>query len=186
MGKKRILRVFFALMLCALPGGLAAQTIETTPVPVQPKPDFSSMRFLVGTWSCSTKSSRRPAPYISTSTYKLSSDGWWLDETTITKPVAWVNRTTTIYDKFTYDADTKRWIDLTYGDMGTYGLTTSNGWQGDNMTWHDANFAPGADIKASSDFVMTKASASKMTTATTFKEASGRTINVTGTCSKAG
>jgi hypothetical protein len=31
-----------------------------------PKPDFSSMKFLVGSWSCSTKSARRPFAVAST------------------------------------------------------------------------------------------------------------------------
>ena len=184
MGFKRLLLALWACSLFLVPCAGATQTIETTPVPLPPKPDFSSMQFLLGTWSCSTKSSRRPAPYISTTTYSMSSDGFWIDETTVTKPVAWVPQPPTVYDKITYDADTKRWIDVTYGGLGTYGLATSPGWTGNTMTWHDANFAPGADIKAQTDVVMTKVSATKTSQANSFTEASGRSISVAGTCTK--
>ncbi len=114
----------------------------------------------------------------------MSPDGWWINETTVQNPVPWFPQKSTTYDKITYDPSTKRWIDVTYGDLGAYGLTTSPGWNGSAMTWHDANFAPGPDVKSQSDFTVTKQSATKMTTSSTFTEASGRTISVAGTCTK--
>lgn len=184
MAFKRSLLAISALLLVVMPVDGAAQTIETTPFPIPPKPDLSSMQFLVGRWSCSTKSSRRPAPVASTTTYTMSPDGWWIDETTVSNSAPWFPQKTTSYDKITYDADTKRWVDVSYGDLGNYGLATSPGWSGNAMTWHDANFAPGADVKSVTDYIMTKQSASKFTTSTSFTESSGRSISVAGTCTK--
>jgi hypothetical protein len=39
----------------------AAPQVEGTPVPMQAKPDFSTMTFLIGTWDCVDLSSRVPA-----------------------------------------------------------------------------------------------------------------------------
>ena len=184
MAFNRCLRALSAFVIFAAPIIAPAQTIETTPFPIPPKPDFSSMQFLIGTWSCSTKSSRRPAPVTSSSTYKISTDGWWIDETTVANSAPWFPQKTTSYDKITYDSDTKRWVDVSYGDLGNYDLTTSPGWNGNAMVWHDPTFAPGADVKTVSDVTMTKQSASKYTMSSTFTEASGRSISVAGTCTK--
>ena len=183
MAFKRLMFAFGALLLFAMPLKGATQTPETTPVPT-PKPDLSGMQFLIGTWSCSTKSARRPAPFTSTSTYTMSPDGWWIEETTVQNPVPWFPQKTTTYDKITYDPGTKRWIDVMYGDLGAYGLTTSSGWNGSKMVWHDANFAPGADVKSQTDATMTKDSAAKTTTTSSFTEASGRSIAVVQSCTK--
>ncbi len=182
-------RLVLALCACAafvipLPG--AAQTVESTPIPLPAKPDLSAMQFLVGTWSCSVKSSRRPAPYTQTSTYTISPDGWWIDETTVQNPIPWFPHKATTYDKISYDSTTKRWIDVTYGDFGAYGLGTSPGWTGDTITWHDPSFAPTADVKSQSDTTVTKQGATKMTTSSSFTEASGRSVSVAGTCTKSG
>ena len=183
MAFKRLSFALGALLLFAMPLRGAAQTVETTPVPT-PKPSLSSMQFLIGTWSCSTKSARRPAPVTSTSTYSMSPDGWWIEETTVANAVPWFPQKTTTYDKITYDPDTKRWIDVTYGDLGAYGLATSSGWNGSKMVWHDANFAPGADVKSQTDTTTTKDSGAKMTSTSAFTEASGRSIGVVTTCTK--
>ena len=180
-------RTFLSLCACAMliaPSAGLAQMVEATPVPLPPPPDFSSMNFLVGKWSCSTMSSRRPGPYTSTSTYSMDPSGWWLNQTTVTDAMSWFPHATTVYDKTTYDATSKRWVDVTYGDLGAYGLTTSPGWVGNAMVWHDANFAPGPDIVAQTDTTNTKVSDTKVTSASSFTEAGGRKVTVTTTCNK--
>lgn len=184
MAIRRFLLIFGAVALFAMPFSGLAQTMETTPVPIPPKPDFSTMQFLMGSWACHTTSSRRPAPYVSTSTYAMSPDGWFINETTVQDPVPWFNQKITSYDKITYDPQTKRWVDVTYGDLGNYGFTTSPGWDGNKMVWHDPTFAPTADVKSQTDATMTKDSAAKTTTTSSFTEASGRSIAVVATCVK--
>lgn len=181
---KRLAFVLASVGVLVAPIVAVAQTMETTPFPLPPKPDFSSMQFLIGTWNCSTKSSRRPAPVTSTSTYTMNPDGWWINETTVGNPVPWFPQKSMAYDKITYDSDTKRWVDVTYGDFGAYGLALASGWDGNKMVWHDPTFAPGADVKSQSDTTTTKDSASKTTSTSSFTEASGRTINVVSTCTK--
>jgi hypothetical protein len=180
-------RASVAFSACAallLPGAAIAQQIESTPIPETPKPDFSSMSFLIGTWSCSTKSARRPAPFATTVTYTASPDGWWMDQKSVSQPTSWFNHTITVYDKITYDASTKRWIDVNYGGLGFYGLSTSSGWNGDSIVWHDPTFAPTSDITAQTDTTMTKDGDSKYTASNSFTEASGRNVSVVTTCSK--
>jgi hypothetical protein len=114
----------------------------------------------------------------------MSSDGWWIEETTVQDPVPWFPNKVTSYDKITYDAMTKRWIDVTYGDLGAYGFATSPGWSGNSMVWHDPTFVPTSDVKTQSDATMTKDSDTKTSSSSSFTEASGRNVTVSGTCTK--
>jgi hypothetical protein len=176
--------LWLSLTTFAIPLSAGAQ-VESTPIPAAVKPNFASMNFLIGTWRCSTKSSRRPLAYITTSTYTRDASGYWLEETTTVKPPAWEPTALRTYDKITYDADTKRWIDVSYGDQGAYGLTTSTGWNGSSIVWHDAAFAPGTSMRSNSDTTMMKESPSKFNTSSSFVETgSGRTITVNGICTK--
>jgi hypothetical protein len=173
------------LALAALLPASAIAQIESTPIPAVAKPNFSSMDFLIGTWTCSTKSSRRPAPYVTVSTYSMDSSGYWINETSTTKPTAWVPNGLTIDDKITYDPDTKRWADVLSGDQGAYGLLFSTGWNGNRIVWHDAGFAPTADISSQTSTTTTKASATKTVSTSSFTEGkTGRRVSVVATCNK--
>ena len=181
---KRILILIAVALATVIPSYAGAQ-VESTPIPAPKKPNFSSMQFLIGTWMCSTKSARRPAAYITTSTYAMDPTGYWIEETSTTNSTSWISRKLTVYDKITYDPDTKRWVDVTYGDGGAYGLAFSNGWVGNKMSWHDVSFAPGPDVSSQTDNVNTKVSNTKMTSASSFTETNtGRKVAVTGVCTK--
>lgn len=184
----RLLRVLVAAGALALPlfPSLVSAQVESTPVPAPEKPNLSSMQFLAGTWTCSTKSARRPAAYVTVSTYALDPTGYWITETSTTKPTSWIKRPLTVSDRITYDPDAKRWVDVTYGDGGAYGLSFSKGWTGDTLSWHDVSFAPSPDIRSQTDTKTTKVSATKMTSTSSFTEAkTGRVVGVTTTCTKA-
>jgi hypothetical protein len=181
-----IVRLFVAaaVMAAATPS-LAGAQVETTPIPTPNKPNFSSMSFLVGTWTCSTKSSRRPAAFMTTSTYTTDPGGWWMNEMSVTNPMKWFPTKVTTWDKFTYDSDTHRWVDVTYGTPNAYGLSFSRGWTDNKMVWHDVSFAPTSDISSQTDNTITKVSDTKMTTSSSFTEAKGgRVVSVTGVCTK--
>ena len=180
----RMLGVAGVLAAFAVPSYAVAQ-VESTPIPAAKKPNFAPISFLLGTWSCSTKSARRAAPYITTTTYTADSSGYWIDETSTTNPTKWIPTKLTTHDKITYDSDTHRWVDVLYGDYGTYGLSFSTGWNGDKLVWHDVSFAAGPDIKSQTDTTVTKVSATKMTTSSSFTEANGgRVVSVKGVCTK--
>jgi hypothetical protein len=178
-------RIFSAVLLAAAIPSYAVAQVESTPIPAPAKPNFSSVAFLLGTWSCSTKSSRRPAAYLATTTYSSDASGYWINEVTTVAPAAWISQRLRTWDKITYDPDAKRWVDVTYGDQGTYDLEFSQGWSGNKLAWHSVGFAPGPDISSQTDNVITKVSASKFTTASSFTETkSGRVVRVTGVCTK--
>ncbi len=180
----RALAAAAVLSLAAIPAYVPAQ-VESTPIPAPAKPNFSSMSFLIGTWTCSTKSARRPAAYVTTSTYTMDPSGWWIDETSTTNPTKWISARLTSLDKITYDSDTHRWVDVTTGALNGYGLAFSSGWHGDTMSWHDVSFMAGPDIASQTDNVVTKVSATKLTTSSSFTETkSGRRVAVTGVCTK--
>lgn len=143
------------------------------------------MQFMVGTWMCSTKSARRPAAFITTTVYSLDPTGYWLNEVSTTNPTKWVLVKLNVWDKITYDPDSHRWVDVTYGDGGAYGLAFSSGWSGNKMTWHTVGFLPGPDIKSQSDNVITKVSDTRMTTMSSFTETkTNRIVSVNGICTK--
>jgi hypothetical protein len=183
----RLYRTFLvvaALAAVGIPSYAAAQ-IESTPIPAPKKPNFSSMEFMIGTWTCATKSARRPMAYITTSTYTADPTGYWINETSVTKQTSWISTNLTVWDKITYDSDAHRWVDVSYGQGGTYNLSFSSGWDGNKMVWHDVSFAPTADISAQTDNAVTKVSNTRMTSASSFTEAKGgRRVAVTGVCTK--
>jgi hypothetical protein len=175
-----------ALLAGAIPTYTAAQ-VESTPIPMPGKPSFSSMQYMIGTWSCSIKSARRPAAYVVTSTYTMDPSGMWIDETSVTSPMKWFATQTKIiaYDKITYDPTTHRWVDVNYDNQGGYGLSFASGWNGNKIVWHDVSFAPTADIKSQTDMTVTKVSDTKVTSSSSFTETkTGRVVAVTGVCTK--
>jgi hypothetical protein len=181
---KRVLISVAVALAVVIPSYALAQ-VESTPIPAPNKPNFSSLQFLIGTWTCSTKSARRPAAYITTSTYATDPTGYWIEETSTTNTASWIRKKLTVWDKITYDNDTHRWVDVLYGDGGAYGLSFSSGWNGNKMNWHDVAFAPGPDISSQTDNVNTKVSNTKMTSASSFTETkTGRKVGVTGVCMK--
>lgn len=173
-----------AFAACLIPAIAAAQ-IESTPIPQPGKPNFSSMAFMIGTWSCATKSARRPRAYYTTSTYSMDPSGWWINETTITAPMTWAPIKSTTWDKITWDSDTHRWADVSYGTPNGYDLTVSKGWMGNKIVWRDLGFAPTSDIASSSDLTITKVSDTKETGTSSFTEAkTGRVVGVKTVCTK--
>jgi len=163
----------------------ALAQVESTPIPAPNKPNFSSMEFMVGTWTCHIKSARRPTAYVTTSTYTMDPTGYWLNEVSTVATNSWITRKLSTWDKITYDPDSKRWVDVTYGDGGAYGLAFSKGWNGDQMAWHDSAFESGPDIKSQTDNVVTKVSNTKTTGSSSFTETkTGRVVSVTTTCTK--
>ena len=182
MKSRSILSVIAA---CAFTGSVAlAQSMESTPAPKPKKPNFSAFAYMVGTWECSTKSARRPAAYHTTTTWEMDSTGYWLVGKSTQKAMAWFPYEATNEDRITYDADTSRWIDVTTGDYGNYDLQSSKGWIGKKIVWHDLANVPGKDVASAADVTITKVSDTKMTSMTSFKTVKGRSVGVTGTCTK--
>lgn len=162
---------------------LATPKIEATRIPPEPMTNFASMQRLVGTWSCSYQSSRRPAAYKARSTYTLEPGNHWLNETTVTEPVPWHPIRFTTTDKITFDASVHKWVDVSLDELGGYSLSTSKGWVGNRITWKDVTFAATGAASTSNETTVTLRGAS-MTLLNTFKEDNGRVISVAGACTK--
>ena len=171
-----------ALIFCA--SSTAFSQVESTPIPMTPKPDFSKMMFLTGSWTCSNKSSRRPSAFVTTSTARLSSDGYWLITDATTRKTAWMNANLIGQDRMTYDPSTSRWIDLNYDQSGGYNVSTSPGWTGNSITWTDAVISKTNATASTNPTIVTKVSNMKTMSRSSFKEPSGRLVTVTTTCTK--
>lgn len=164
-----------AVLLAAAPG------IETTPIPLAVKPDFSKM--MIGKWTCSTKSSRRPAPFITTNDATVGADGYWLvDRFTIHK-TSWSPQRTG-EDRMTYDPGAKVWVDVQYDDLGGYNVSTSPGWQGNTIVWTDALAQIGHGLASTNPTTWTWVSATKRVSDMSFTLSAGRVIMVKTACAK--
>ena len=182
------IRFFLGLIVASLALGAsclaaAAPGPETTPIPLPPKPDWSSMKFLVGTWQCSSQSSRRPGPYHTTIVTTMDPTGYWMLQKSATAKVAWAAGINSV-DLITYDKDQRRWVDVYTDNQGGYDVTYSTGWSGNNMVWKDQLFAPGPDIVATSPNTVTKVSDTRTTAHASFKEKSGRMNTLDTVCTK--
>lgn len=173
---------FLTAVLLATP--IVRAQIETTPIPPNPKPDFSSMRYLVGTWNCTARNTRRPGPYTNTQTTSMDPSGYWMVTKTVGHPSSWAPRTLITETRTTYDGSTTRWVSLSTDNQGGYDMSTTTGWQGNAITWHDEAYPKTNNTSSNGDTITTKVSDTKTTYTSTFTEPSGRTINVTGSCTK--
>lgn len=148
-----------------------------TPVPI-PKPDFTSMNFLVGTWTCTQP--LRGKTRSETDVYTMGSDGMWLVDTATSPPFdqyRTVAQNTVTY--MTYDPTIKQWVTTTYDNFGGYGLEQTSGWQGNVASWS----GKGLDGGSYSD-VITKVSDTETSDANTTTDPKGVVTNVTISCKK--
>ena len=179
--------VVVVVALSVTPVVSAAQTIPTrgyslttatpTPVPVA-YPDFSSMQFLVGTWTCTQP--WRGRTRTETNAYAISKDRMWMVDSTSSPPFdqyRTIPRNGTLV--MTYDAAVAQWIAMYYDNLGSYAMESSPGWEGNVANWS----GKGLDGRSFTD-VITKVSDTHTTDASTLTDARGKTITVTITCKK--
>lgn len=162
----------------------AGVSVEGTPVPARPKPDFSQMAFLIGTWTCTNDSSRRPGPFTTTETYSLDSSGYWMLRADTTHTASWIPRETHGQTKYTFDGGTQRWVRITTTDQGTFTVATAPAPVGNRKTYTYVIQTKAPDIASYAPEVFVKESATKKSMTTSFVETSGRVVNVKQTCTK--
>lgn len=182
-------RFFSALALFMFATGTtvfaAAPAIEGTPVPARPKPDFSSMQFLVGSWTCSNLSSRRPGPFTTTQVYSMDPGGYWMLREDTTQKASWIPTEQHGQTKYTWDAGSKLWVRIATGDNGAYAVATAPmapAGKGKTYTYVIQTQAPG--IASYAPEVNTKVSDTQKTMTTTFTETNGSVVTVKQTCMK--
>jgi hypothetical protein len=182
--KKTASLVFSAIALlvglAVLPTVSSAQPSPSyTPVPL-PKPDFSSMNFLMGNWSCTQMIRGKQRPDSSTTT--MGMDGVWMVTQDTAPPFDQYRNyaiNSTVYTG--YDPTTKLWIQTGVDNSGAYFTSTSPGWQGNAMTWT----TKGLDGSSGTD-VTTKTSDTETTDASTNTDAAGHITKTTVHCTKSG
>jgi hypothetical protein len=158
--------------------------IEGTPVPMIPKPDFSSMNFLIGTWQCSDLSSRRPRAFLTTEVYSMDPSGYWILRDSTIHKASWIPREFHSQTKFTWDALAKRWVRITTGDLGGYAVATAPMPTGNVKTYTYVIQTQAPDVVAYAPEVFVKESDTKKTMTTTFTERNGAIIHVKESCTK--
>ena len=181
-------RFLAVLTLLVITGGAAALAgapkVEGTPVPTRSKPDFSTMQFLVGTWSCVDMSSRRPGPFNTTEVYSMDPTGYWMIRETTTHKASWIPREFRSETKYTYDAAAKQWVRIVTGDQGAYSVATAPMPTSSKKIYTFVIQAKAPDIASYAPEVYTKISNTKKMMTTSFAETSGRVVNVKETCTK--
>ena len=114
----------------------------------------------------------------------MDPSGYWMDTKSVAHPVSFDPTPTVTVDKMTYDGG--HWVDISTDDRGAYSFASSTGWKADKIVWH-----PGATTSVTSgnvvgagDATVTKVSDTKTTHTGSFKESSGRTVTLKGSCTK--
>jgi len=156
----------------------AAPAAAPTPVPIA-HPDFSSMQFLTGTWTCHETVRGKDRPDTSTTTIGL--DGAYLVGHDVAPPFD-KYRSVPIKTDFytTYNPAKHQWVSIAMDSTGGYFVSTSPGWSGNTMTSTTVISADGA---TGSD-VLTKVSNTQTRDVATSKGANGKVTHVTTICSK--
>ena len=167
----RALFAFCACIVLVAPAAGVAQ-VEATPVPTPPKPDFSQAQYLIGTWTCSDLSSRRPGPFTTTQVYSMDPTGYWIIRDNTIHKTSWI------------PSDVHSQTRITYGDQGGYALATAPMTTGNQRTFTYVAQTKAPDIASYAPEIATKVSDTKKTLTTSFTENSGRVVTVKETCTK--
>ncbi len=117
--------------------------LDTKKMASSPAEELASLsKFYVGTWHCEGKST--PAPGLGKTfnskgnvTWALTLDGFWLGATSEGEkvpgmPLPTVSKGET---RVTYDRTTKSFVSIGVNNRGSWGTSTSKGWEGDKLSW---------------------------------------------------
>lgn len=142
------------------------------------------MRFLIGTWTCSDLSSRRPGPFVTTEVYSMDPSGYWLMRQSTVHKAAWIPQEVRFTTRYTYDPYAKVWVRIVTDDRGNYAVATAPHPAGTTKTYTYVIQNKAPDIASYAPEVMAKVSDTKKTLVTSFTETSGRVVHVSETCTK--
>jgi hypothetical protein len=181
-------RFFGALALLMFATGAtvfaATPAIEGTPVPMRPKPDFSSMQFLVGSWTCSNLSSRRPGPFTTTEVYSMDPGGYWMLREDTTQKASWIPAEQHGQTRYTWDAAAKDWVRISTTERGGYSVATAPLVTGKTKTYTYVIQTNAPDIASYAPEVYSKDSDTQKSMTSSFTETNGSVVTVKQTCTK--
>jgi hypothetical protein len=174
-----------ALLLAVTAGAAtAAPRVEGTPIPTAPKPDWSTMRFLIGSWKCTDYSSRRPGPFQTTEVYSMDSTGYWMVRDDTIHTASWIPHEVHSQTKYTWDPYARRWVRITTSEFGTYGVATAGEMVNGKKTYTYVIQSKAPDVASYAPEVYTVMGGMKKTMTSSFTETSGRVVTVKETCIK--
>lgn len=174
----------FAFIVTAFASVAGAQTPQSTPFPTPPKPNLTPLAYFNGSWTCPVDRSDTKAPRMVRLDVAFDPNGYWQNQKLTAAAGGWAKFAATEIDKYTYDSDTKRWIDVGYDDHGGYNYSISKGWNGNTMAWTDETFVPTKDTLSETPAVITKVSAGKYTYTVSFRTSKGTTRTYKTVCTK--
>lgn len=171
-----------ALLLSVFVGAVqssAATSPAPTPVP-RTMPNFSSMKFLLGTWTCQATVRGKTRPDTGTTTVGL--DGAYM----ITHDVApafdkYRSRAISSDTYVTYNSTSHMWVSVYVDSFGNYAVSTTPGWHGNTLT---TTLKLTNDGSTGSD-VLTKISDTQTSDASVTTDPKGHATPVKTTCTKA-
>jgi len=164
--------------------GTTAPAVERSPIPRDKKPDFGPLRYMLGTWSCSVNSSRRPHAFPAQAVTQISDDGYWIVTVTTTPPVSWNPVEVVARDYVTYDPTRKLWVDMTLDNYGLYGASISTQQTADRIVWKDEMYPKSHATAIHFPRIVQRVNDSTTVTTQRFGEPSGHSFVVTTTCRK--
>lgn len=130
------------------------------------KPDFSSMKFMLGTWTCHERVHGQDHPNTSTAT--IGMNGQWI-----------VTHDSSSTSYLGYDRELKKWVTLGVDDSGGYFWASSPGWIGNKLTWNSKGLDGGT-----STFTTTKISDTQTANTFTLTDGKGRVTKGAIACAK--
>ena len=172
------------LLAATAAAALAAPRVEGTPIPTAPKPDWSTMHFLIGTWKCTDYSSRRPGPFQTTEVYSMDSTGYWMIRNDTIHTASWIPHEIQNQTKYTWDPYAHRWVRITTGDSGNYAVATAGMPVNGKTTYTYVIQAKSPDVASYAPEVYLTMGGMKPTMTTSFTETTGRVVTVKEMCIK--
>ena len=184
MNRYRCYTCVLGLLLLAS-GAAAAATpgVEGTPPPVPSKPNWSSMDFLIGNWTCTDLSSRRPGPFTTTRVFKMDPTGYWMIRNDTIHTASWITHEVHTEYKTTWDRYTHRWVRIGTGEFGGYSVATASMPVAGKKTYTYVIQSKAPDIASYAPEVY-MATSKTLTMTSSFTETNGRVVHVKETCTK--
>jgi hypothetical protein len=183
MNKPLVIALSGAALIVGLAAVPSVSNAQAAPAPTpvaQTKPNFSSMMFLTGTWTCTQQLRGKQRPDTSTTT--ISMDGMWMVSQDSAPPFDQYRTWTLNGTGYTgYDSTLKQWVTLGVDSGGGYGMQSSPGWQGNTITWTGKNIdgTPFTDV-------ITKISDTETSDVSTTTDPKGNVTKTTIHCTKSG
>ena len=173
-----------ALFIAGAGAAAAAPGVEGTPQPMPPKPNWSSMNFLIGNWTCTDLSSRRPGPFTTTRVFSMDSTGYWMIRNDTIHTASWIPREVHMEYRTTWDPYTHRWVRIGTDEFGRFSVATASMPVGGRKTYTYVIQSKAPDIASYAPEVYTSSGGNKLMMTSSFTEKNGRVVRVKETCTK--